>query len=250
MLLLGTMPGQAADSPAPVDIPLYTSDVIHTFPHDPTAFTQGLVYLNGVLYETTGLNGRSSLRKVALENGQVLQKADLSPDFFGEGMTILGDRIFQVTWKNQKGFVYDLATFAVQREFAYAGEGWGLTTDGKVLIMSDGTNQIRFIDSDTFQVLRTISVLYRGKPLTGLNELEYIKGEIFANVWPTKTVVRIDPATGALLGAIDFSRLLGPGEYRPGMDVLNGIAYDDAGDRLFITGKNWPKLFEVQLKKK
>ena len=251
ILILGAATGQAAaDSPTSVDLPRYTYEVIHTFPHDPAAFTQGLVYLNGALYETTGLNGRSSLRKVALESGQVLQKADLSPDFFGEGMTILGDRIFQITWKNQKGFVYDLATFAVQKEFTYAGEGWGLTTDGKALIMSDGTNQIRFIDPDTFQVLRTINVLYRGQPLTDLNELEYIKGEIFANVWRTNLVVRIDPTTGDLLGVIDFSRLLGPGDYGPDTDVLNGIAYDAAGDRLFVTGKDWPKLFEVQLRKK
>jgi len=250
-LLLGVTSNlSAADSAPATDLPYYTYEVVNTFPHDPRAFTQGLVYLDGALYETTGLMGRSSLRKVALASGEVLQKADLPPDIFGEGMTILGDRIFQVTWKHQKGFVYDRTTFAVQKEFTYTGEGWGLTTDGRTLIMSDGTHEIRFIDPDTFQVLRTVRVFYRGQAVTYLNELEYIKGELFANVWRTNVVVRIDPATGDLLGAIDFSRLLAPDDYGPTTDVLNGIAYDVAGDRLFVTGKDWPKLFEVRLRQK
>ena len=251
ILLAGVTANLAATvPPSPTGFPHYTSEVVNVFPHDPTAFTQGLVYLNGVLYETTGLTGRSSLRKVALATGEVLQKADLPPNIFGEGMTVLGDRIFQITWKNQKGFVYDRATFAVQKEFTYPGEGWGLTTDGQALIMSDGTNEIRFIDPDTFQVLRTIRVFYRNQPLAYLNELEYIKGEIFANVWQTNVIVRIDPASGNVLGAIDCAHLLAPSDYSPTTDVLNGIAYDAASDRLFVTGKNWPKLFEVRLQLK
>jgi len=165
-------------------------------------------------------------------------------------MTILGDKIYQVTWRNQKGFVYNLATFVVEREFTYPGEGWGLTTDGQLLILSDGTNVLRFIDPATFEVRRTVNVTYQGRPLLRLNELEYIKGEIFANVWQTDIIVRIDPASGNLLGAIDCSGLLGPADRQPQTDVLNGIAYDAPGDRLFITGKNWPKLFEVQLRPK
>lgn len=238
----------SATGTAPV--PEYTYQVVGTFPHDPAAFTQGLVYLKGVLFESTGLNGRSSLRRVDYQTGRVLQKSDLRSEYFGEGMTIIGDRIFQITWQNQKGFVYNLSSFALEKEFTYTGEGWGLTTDGKVLILSDGTNTLRFLDPTTFQVLRTISVFDHGRPLRMLNELEYVKGEIYANVWQTNSVVRIDPATGDLLGTVDFSGLLGPDDYRLHPDVLNGIAYDAAGDRLFVTGKLWPKLFEVRLSRK
>lgn len=231
-------------------VPEYTYQVVGTFPHDHTAFTQGLVYLKGVLFETTGLNGRSSLRRVEYQTGRVLQKSDLPSQYFGEGMTVIGDRIFQITWQNQKGFVYNLSTFAVEKEFTYTGEGWGLTTDGQTLILSDGTNTLRFLDPTTFKVLRTIGVFDRGQPLRMLNELEYVRGEIYANVWQTNTVVRIDPATGQLLGTIDFSGLLTAEDYRHHPDVLNGIAYDATGDRLFITGKLWPKLFEVRLSRK
>jgi glutamine cyclotransferase len=240
----------SASAAANAPVPEYTYQVVGTFPHDPSAFTQGLVYLKGVLFETTGLNGRSSLRKVDLQTGRVLQKSDLPSQYFGEGMTIIGDQIFQITWQNQKGFVYNLSTFAVEKEFAYTGEGWGLTTDGHALILSDGSNVIRFLDPTTFKVLRTISVFEHGQPLRMLNELEFIKGEIYANIWQTNTIVRIDPATGALLGTIDFSGLLSPEDYRVHPDVLNGIAYDAASDRLFVTGKLWPKLFEVQLRRK
>jgi len=231
-------------------VPEYTYQVVATFPHDSTAFTQGLVYLKGVLFETTGLNRRSSLRRVEYQTGRVLQKCDLPSQYFGEGMTIIGDRIFQITWQNQKGFVYNLSTFAVENEFTYTGEGWGLTTDGNVLILSDGTNQLRFLDPTTFKVLRTISVFHHGQPLRQLNELEYVRGEIYANVWQTNTVARIDPTTGQLLGTVDFSGLLTAEDYRLHPDVLNGIAYDATGDRLFITGKLWPKLFEVRLTRK
>ncbi len=242
-------PTAAASPSAPAAVPAYTIQVVGVYPHDRAAFTQGLVYLKGVLFETTGLNGASSLRKVELQTGRVLQQANLPLQFFGEGMTILGDKIFQLTWQNQKGFVYDLSTFAVEREFAYPGEGWGLTNDGHALILSDGTNQLRFLDPVTFKVLRTVGVTDHGQPLKNLNELEYIKGEIYANIWQTNTIVRIDPATGNLLGTIDCSGLLTPDDYRLRVDVLNGIAYDATGDRLFITGKLWPKLFEIQLKR-
>lgn len=232
-------------------VPSYGYEVVNTWPHDRHAFTQGLVYLKGILLESTGLNGESSLRKVDLETGHVRQEIKLSSEFFGEGMTVLRDKVYQLTWQNQKGFVYDLETLAPVEEFSYTGEGWGLTTDGQALILSDGTSKLRFIDPTTFKVIRTISVLdHAGQPLTMLNELEYIQGEIFANVWQTPYVVRIDPATGKLLGVVDFSGLLPQSDYTTGTDVLNGIAFDAAGGRIFVTGKNWPKLFEVRLKLK
>jgi len=240
----------ATTAASATDFPLYTYEVVNVWPHDRTAFTEGLVYLQGILLESTGLNGRSTLRKVELQTGRVLQQVTLSSRYFGEGMTVLGGKVYQLTWQNQTGFVYDLESLKLEQEFTYTGEGWGLTTDGHSLIMSDGTNQIRFIDPATFKVTRTISVLDHGVPLKQLNELEYIKGELFANVWQTQSVVRIDPATGAIRGMIDFSGLLAPGDYAAGPDVLNGIAYDAAGDRIFVTGKNWPKLFEVRLKLK
>ena len=234
----------AGSFPAPT---LYTYEVVNVFPHDRGAFTEGLIFLKGILLESTGLNGRSSLRKVDLSSGRVLQEVRLDSQYFGEGMTELGGKIFQLTWKNQRGFVYALDTFNVQREFTYTGEGWGLTTDGQSLIMSDGTHQIRFINPKTFQVTRTIAVFRDGRPLHLLNELEYVNGEIYANIWQTQLVARIDPANGRLLGLIDFSGLLTSADQR-GIDVLNGIAYDPAGDRLFVTGKNWPKLFEVRVR--
>ncbi|MEY4939121.1 MAG: hypothetical protein RIQ93_856 [Verrucomicrobiota bacterium] len=235
---------------ADVSVPRYTYEVVKVWPHDPHAFTQGLVFHDGRLLESTGLNGQSSLRRVDLATGQVLQQVKLAPSYFAEGMTVLHGKIFQLTWQSQKGFVYDLATFALEKEFTYTGEGWGLTTDGKSLILSDGTHQLRFIDPVTFQVTRAVAVLHEGRPLKMLNELEYIKGEVFANIWQSQSVARIDPATGRVLGLIDFLNLLPANERRPDTDVLNGIAYDAATDRLFVTGKNWPKLFEVRLKVK
>ncbi len=225
-----------------------TYEVVATYPHDPTAFTQGLVYLDGHLLESTGLNGQSTLRRVELTTGRVLQQVRLPAHYFAEGMTVLGGKIYQLTWQSQKGFVYDLATFVLEKEFTYTGEGWGLTTDGRSLILSDGTDQIRFLDPATFQVTRTVSVTRDGQPLRLLNELEFIRGEIFANIWQSNTVARIDPATGRLTGVIDFFGLLPAADRTAHTDVLNGIAYDAATDRLFVTGKNWPKLFEVRLK--
>jgi glutamine cyclotransferase len=235
----------AADGPAV----RYTYEVIRSWPHDRGAFTQGLLVRNGNLLESTGLNGRSSLREVELATGRVLKQVPVAREYFAEGLTVIGDRAFQLTWQSQKGFVYDADTFRLLREFTYEGEGWGLATDGKVLVLSDGTPRIRFLDPDTFRVLRTIEVTLDGKPLDRLNELEWINGEIFANVWQTDNIVRIDPATGRVRGVIDFSALLPAAERIPGeTDVLNGIAFDAATGRLLVTGKQWPKLYEVRLK--
>ena len=226
----------------------YSYEVVATWPHDRRAFTQGLVFRHGNLLESTGLNGQSTLREADMKTGAILKQVEVPAQFFAEGLAVLGDRAYQLTWQNHKGFVYDVDTFRLEREFAYEGEGWGLTTDGRVLILSDGTSQIRFLDPATFQVQRTIKVVADGKPISRLNELEWINGEIFANVWQTDEVVRIDPATGVVRGTIDFSGLLAPQDRGPETDVLNGIAYDAESDRLFITGKRWPKIFEVRLK--
>jgi glutaminyl-peptide cyclotransferase len=228
------------------DLPQYTYTVVRTYPHDRDAFTQGLQYVDGVLYEGTGLNGRSTIRKVRLETGEVLQKRDVAEEYFGEGITIWKDELFELTWQSGVAFSYDRATFAPKRRFKYTGEGWGLTHDGQSLIMSDGTEYLRFLDPATFAERKRIRVLAGGSPLKNLNELEYVKGEVFANVWQTDYVARIDPASGAVKSYVDFRGLLTPRE-ASSADVLNGIAYDAAGDRLFITGKLWPKLFEVKL---
>lgn len=231
-------------------VPVYSFKVVNTWDHDPDAYTQGLIYTDGVLYESTGRYGLSSLRKVELTTGKVLKKVDVDQQYFAEGMTLFQGKIFQLTWKAQKGFIYD-TDFNRTGEFTYEGEGWGLTHDAESLILSDGTNQIRFLDPATFKVQRTISVLDHGKPLLELNELEYIKGEIFANIWQTDRIVRIDPRDGKILGWVDMTGLLKlKDNYDKPVDVLNGIAYDETNDRLFVTGKLWPKLFEVRLKKK
>ena len=228
----------------------YSYDVINAWPHDRNAFTQGLVFLDGALLESTGLNGQSTLRKVDLKTGAVLKQVKVPARYFAEGLAVLGGKIFQLTWQNGKGFVYDLESFHLEKEFTYQGEGWGLTTDGQWLILSDGTPRIRFLDPVTFEVKRVISAFDQSRPIKWLNELEYIKGELYSNIWRTDYVVRIDPATGRVLGMINFAGLLAPKDYDDNTDVLNGIAYDATGDRLFVTGKRWPKLFEVRLKLK
>lgn len=232
-------------SPQPT---FYTYDVVRALPHDPNAFTEGLVYRDGKLYESTGLNGESTLREVDLETGRVVREISLPAAYFGEGLALIGAHAYQLTWQNHVGFIYDAATFRQTGTFTYDGEGWGLATDGKRLVMSDGTPRIRFLDPATFRVVRSIWVAVGDRPIARLNELEWIKGELFANVWLTDSVVRIDPATGRVLGVIDFSGLLPESARGPRTDVLNGIAYDPAGDRIFVTGKRWPKLFEVRLK--
>jgi glutamine cyclotransferase len=240
----------AANREASDELPVYTYEVIHTFRHDRSAFTQGLVFLDGQLLESTGLYGQSSLRRVELQTGQVLQQVTVPAQYFAEGLALFDGKLFQLTWQNQKGFVYDAETFKTQKEFNYTGQGWGLTTDGHFLILSDGTERLRFLDPVTFEEKRSVSVLARGHGVARLNELEYIKGEVFANVWGTQYVVRIDPTTGTVLGVIDFTGLLSAEDRDYTTDVLNGIAYDAKGDRLFVTGKRWPKLFEVRLKLK
>lgn len=223
--------------------------VVHTYPHDRDAFTQGLQVHDGAFYEGTGLNGRSSIRKVKIDTGEVLQKRDVPAEFFGEGITVRGNELFQLTWQSGVALVYDRATFVPKRQFKYSGEGWGLTQDKTALIMSDGSEFLRFLDPATFAEKRRVRVTVAGAPLKNLNELEYVKGEVFANVWQTDYVARIDPATGNVNGYIDFRGLLTSRE-REATDVLNGIAYDEATDRLFITGKLWPRVFEVRVTRK
>lgn len=235
-----------------VAIPTYGYRVIHEYPHDPRAFTQGLVFHEGALYEGTGLNGYSSVRRVALETGRVLQQVDLSTSFFGEGLTIWGDRIIQLTWQSQQGFVYALDTLAVLGVYAYPGEGWGLTHDGERLIMSDGTAELRFWApviplGGSPSELGRITVRDDQGPVLRLNELEYVRGQVYANVWQTDRIARIDPQSGRVVGWIDLTGLLSAQDQQQGVDVLNGIAYDAAGDRLFVTGKWWPKLFHIEL---
>jgi glutaminyl-peptide cyclotransferase len=236
--------------------PEYTYQIVHTYPHDRGAFTEGLFYLNGFLYEGTGMEGFSDIRKVKLETGEVLQKHVISEAYFGEGIIAWKDRLIELTWKTGIGFIYDLNTFALQKEFHYAGEGWSLTTDGKRIIMDDGTAQIRFWDTETLQETGRITVTDQGQPVEHLNELEWVKGEIYANIWMTDKIARIDPVSGKVVGWIDCTGLLPPQDRidipdsPQQTDVLNGIAYDAKGDRLFVTGKRWPKLFEIKLVKK
>lgn len=227
---------------------VYTYQVVNAFPHDPTAFTQGLVYLDGVFYEGTGLRGQSTLRIVDPPTGQVLQQVALPEPYFGEGIAILGDRLYQLTWQEGTGFIYDRRTLALVGTWSYPGEGWGLTTDGHRLIMSDGTHQLRFLDPATLQEVGRLAVVDAdGQPVVRLNELEYIEGEVWANVWQTDLIARIDPASGRVTGWVDLSGLLPPEERTQPVDVLNGIAYDAATGRLFVTGKWWPKLYQIEV---
>jgi glutamine cyclotransferase len=221
--------------------------IVKKYPHDPEAFTQGLLFANGFLYESTGLHGKSSLRKVELETGRVVKKYELPSQYFAEGLTLWGGSLIQLTWKSEKGFVYNANSFSVEREFRYSGEGWGLTHDGKSLIMSNGTDELIFLDPATLVKQRSLRVLDRGRPLLSLNELEYIKGEIFANIWHEDLVARISPETGEVTGWIDMSDLRK--ELPPGSDaeVLNGIAFDAQNGRIFVTGKLWPLLFEIEI---
>ncbi|MBA0083617.1 MAG: glutaminyl-peptide cyclotransferase, partial [Acidobacteria bacterium Pan2503] len=224
-------------------VPEYTYEVVHSYPHDRTAFTEGLFYLDGFLYESTGIEGASSVRKVRLETGEVVQRHDLPSAYFGEGIIHWKDRLIQLTYKTEVGFVYNLSTFETERRFEYPGEGWAMTQDGKNIFMSDGTAQIRIWDPETLQELRRITVTDQGQPVPNVNELEWVKGEIYANIWETDRIARIDPATGRVVGWIDLAGLLNPNERisgPEGTDVLNGIAYDAKGNRLFVTGKRWP----------
>ncbi|MFL5351161.1 glutaminyl-peptide cyclotransferase [Archangium sp.] len=231
---------------AAASAPVSGFEVVQSWPHDPNAFTQGLVYRDGKLYEGTGLNGQSSLREVELETGAVLRRHDLAREYFGEGIDFFKGRLYQLTWRSHVGFIYDAATFQQVGQFNYATEGWGLTDDGTSLILSDGTSTLRFLDPQTLTVQRSITVTDDGRQVSELNELEYIKGEVYANVWRTGSIARIDPATGRVTGWIDLTGLLKDEDRTGNEDVLNGIAYDSARDRLIVTGKHWPKMFQIR----
>lgn len=246
-LLCSAAVSLAAASP-PFSHPPDHYQVVRAFPHDPAAFTQGLVYVDGHLYESTGLNGRSSLRMVDLQSGRVLQRHDLPGEYFGEGLTDWGGTLVQLTWKTGTAFVYDRFSFALRQTLHYPGEGWGLTHDEKNLILSDGTSILHFLDPVTLKEVRRISVTDdKGRPLVNLNELEYVHGEIYANVWQTDWIVRISPRTGKVLGWLDLSGLMDKNQLSDPDAVLNGIAYDTRWNRLFVTGKLWPKLFEIRV---
>lgn len=239
-------PGPAA-APAASGVTLYSYRIVNTYPHDAQAFTQGLQYVDGTLYEGTGIEGQSTLRRVDLESGAVEQRVDLPPGVFGEGIAVLGERIYQLTWKDQVAYLWDRATFDLLDTFTYATEGWGLTLDGERLIMSDGSSTLYFRDPATFTETGRVDVTLHGQPIDRLNELEFVDGELFANVWTTDFFVRIDPASGVVTGVVDLSGLLATVPVSAPVDVLNGIAYDAAGGRLFVTGKYWPALFEIEL---
>lgn len=225
---------------------LYGYKVIHTYPHDRSAFTQGLFYYNGVFYEGTGQEAGSTLREVEIETGKVIRQHNLDATLFGEGITLYKDRIYQVTWENKVGFVYDRATFKIINKIYYSTQGWGLTTINDKIVMSDGTNILYFYEPETFTVVSRIEVYDNKAMVDSLNELEYINGEIWANIWMTDKIARIDPGSGKVKGYIDLKGLLGDNE-RQSENVLNGIAWDSAQNRIFVTGKNWPKLFEIKV---
>lgn len=230
-------------------IPVLSVKIVRTYPHDSHAFTQGLEFHGGCLYESTGLKGHSTLRKVALESGRVLQSVNLSPEFFGEGLTIFHEKIYQLTWLAKTGFIYDLNSFRLAGRFHFDSEGWGLTHDEHSLILSDGTNQLQFIDPVTFQVTKTVAVYAGPEAVPNLNELEYIKGMIYANVWHSPRIARIDPSTGQVKAWLDLEKI-SAGEQSGPEAVLNGIAYDLKNDRLFVTGKDWGKLFQIKIEEK
>lgn len=252
LAFLLTMPwppiiGQSSRPAGPRPPREYTFKVVNVFPHDTAAFTQGLVYHDGFFYEGTGLYGRSSMRKVRLETGEVMQHADLGREFFGEGIAIVGNKVIQLTWQSHVGFVYNLADFKLLRQFSYPGEGWGLTSNGNEIFMSDGSAQIRVLNAATLKEKRRFMVRDGNTPIDQLNELEYVEGELFANIWQTDRIARISPVDGKVVGWIDLTGLLSSVYRRPSDAVLNGIAYDAAHKRLFVTGKLWPSIFEIQL---
>ena len=248
---IGFLPGQrrGGQNTSAGPVPTYGYQVVRSYPHDSGAFTQGLFIRNGFFYEGTGMNGKSGIRKVRIETGEVLQQRPLAEQYFGEGIVEWKGSILQLTWQHGIGFVYDAETFTPARTFTYKGEGWGLTHDGTRVIMSDGTPQLRFLDPATLKETGRITVRDARGPVEKLNELEFVNGEVFANVWGTDRIVRIDPADGRVTGWIDLSGLLTRSE-RAEADVLNGIAYDASADRLFVTGKWWPRVFEIKVVKR
>jgi len=247
LVVLSLMTACVGAQVQPAKAPHASYSVVRVFPHDRAAFTQGFEYADGFFYEGTGLSGRSSIRKVAIETGQVVQRRDVDAEYFGEGITIWKSDLIELTWQSKVGFVYDRSTFAPKRTFSYPGEGWGLTHDDTALIMSDGSAALRFLDPVSFAERRRVTVTDGGMPIQRLNELEYVKGQIYANIWQTNLIARIAPESGRVLGWIDLTGLL-PAADRADVDVLNGIAYDAARDRLFVTGKLWPKVFEIKVR--
>ncbi len=226
---------------------VYVAHVVREYPHDPAAYTQGLIFVDGQLYEGTGKKGQSTLRRVDLQTGKVQQQISLDRRIFGEGIAAWEDTIVQLTWQANVGMVYDRKTFELRQKFRYSGEGWGITHDGRHLIVSDGTSTLRFLDPKSFKVVRRLTVRSGGSRIRHLNELEFVEGEIFANVWYKDYILRISPNSGEVTGYLDLSRLW-PQNQRPDKEaVLNGIAYDEVGQRLFVTGKNWPRLYEIRL---
>lgn len=222
-------------------------EVVSSYPHDPTSFTQGLVWHDGTLYESTGLKGESKLRRLEFPSGKVLKEINLASEFFGEGLALVDSRLIQLTWQSHKGFVYDLNSFRQLQEFAYDTEGWGLTYDGKNLILSDGSSDLFYLDPQTLKRVRKLAVTMNGKPISELNELEFIEGEIWANVWQTDLIVRIDPSTGHVASFLNLKGILAPSDKTGREDVLNGIAYDPEKKRIFVTGKLWPRIFEIRV---
>lgn len=223
-------------------------DVVGSYPHDPNAFLQGLLWYDGGFYESTGLEGRSSLRRVEFPSGKVLKSISIAPEFFCEGLALVDNRLIQLTWQSHRGFVYDRESFHKVGEFKYDTEGWGLTYDGTNLVMSDGSSQLAILDPKTFQTLRRLPVTFNGAPLTNLNELEFIEGEIWANVWKTDQIVCINPVTGQVDEFLDLTSILPASERTGREDVMNGIAYDPQTKRIFVSGKWWSKLFEIRVR--
>jgi glutamine cyclotransferase len=236
--------GEPSVSPAQT----YTYSIVHTYPHSSDAFTEGLAYADGVLYESTGLYGSSTLRKVDLETGTILQEVALPNQFFGEGITLMNDTIVQLTWQEQTAFVYDQATLELKRNFTYAAEGWGLTFDGTRLIMSDGSDKLVFLDPATFQKMRQVQAKDGNASVSSINEIEYVNGYVYANVWKQQRIAVINPQTGIVKAWIDLTGIENSANLN-GEDVLNGIAYDSQGDRLFVTGKRWPNLYEIKIER-
>ena len=223
-------------------------EVVNSYPHDPASFTQGLLWRDGGFYESTGQYGQSKLRRLEFPSGRVLKEISLSPELFGEGLALVDSRLIQLTWKSHRGFVYELSTFRLLQEFSYDTEGWGLTYDGKNLILSDGSSDLFYFDSQTFKPTRKLAVRMNGQPIRELNELEFIDGEIWANVWQTDWLLRIDPSTGQVTSFLDLKGILAPSDKTGMEDVLNGIAYDAEHKRIFVTGKLWPRIFEIRIK--
>lgn len=245
----GDRPTNTPSSSTNGPVPKYGYQIVNIWPHDSNAFTQGLIVTDGQLLESTGEVGRSSLRRVDLESGRVLKKVDVPEPYFAEGIALLNGKIYQLTWQHHVGFIYDAQTFERTGQFNYTGEGWGLTTDGQSLILSDGSNQIRFINPTDFHVTKTINVVDGAHPVEQLNELEYVNGEIYANVWHDNRIATIDPQTGHVNSWIDLNGLLQPGDVQDQEAVLNGIAYDQKNNKLYVTGKLWPRIFEIKIKK-